>query len=144
MDLELISIAWEEWGVATFDWLVGMFGLAVWDRERKELYLGRDRSGARTVYYTTTGATGWVASNLRALAPSRSNQLDQIALRDYLCCAFVPGDRTMWQDIRELRPGTHLQLPSGKIRGDWQVREQESDSALSLEIFRLFTVPRVG
>jgi asparagine synthase (glutamine-hydrolysing) len=131
VDLELIAIAWEEWGVATFDKLVGMFGLAVWDRERQELYLGRDRSGARTVYYTTTGATRWVSSNLRELAPYRSNQLDEIALRDYLCCAFVPGDRTMWQDIRELRPGSWLNFGSG-IGVDWQIREQECDSERSL------------
>jgi asparagine synthase (glutamine-hydrolysing) len=131
-DLELIAIAWEEWGVATFDRLVGMFGLAVWDRERQELYLGRDRSGARTVYYTTTGATRWVSSNLRALAPYRSNQLDEIALRDYLCCAFVPGDRTMWQDLRELRPGSWLNVGSGEIGADWQLRAQESDSERSL------------
>jgi asparagine synthase (glutamine-hydrolysing) len=130
-DLELIAIGWEEWGVATFDRLVGMFGLAVWDQERQELHLGRDRSGARTVYYTTTGATRWVSSNLRELAPYRSNQLDEIALRDYLCCAFVPGDRTMWQDIRELRPGSCLNLGSG-MGVDWQIREQECDSARSL------------
>jgi asparagine synthase (glutamine-hydrolysing) len=130
-DLELIAIGWEEWGVATFDKLVGMFGVAVWDRDRQELYLGRGRSGARTVYYTTTGATRWVASNLRELAPYRSDRLDEIALRDYLCCAFVPGDRTMWQDIRELRPGSCLNLGSG-IRVDWQIREQECDSERAL------------
>jgi asparagine synthase (glutamine-hydrolysing) len=130
-DLELIAIAWEEWGVATFDRLVGVFGLAVWDRERQELYLGRDRAGARTVYYTTTGATRWISSNLRELAPYRSDRLDEIALRDYLCCAFVPGDRTMWQDIRELRPGSWLNLGSGD-GVDWQIHEQEHNSERSL------------
>jgi asparagine synthase (glutamine-hydrolysing) len=132
-DLELIAIAWEHWGVTTFDKLIGMFGLAVWDRERQELYLGRDRSGTRTVYYTTTGATRWVSSNLRDLAPYRSTELDEIALRDYLCCAFVPGDRTMWQQVREIRPGTHLKLPSEEIGGDWQIREQVGDLERSLE-----------
>ncbi len=134
-DLELIAIAWEDWEIATFDKLVGMFGLAVWDRERAELYLGRDRSGARTVYYTTTGATRWVSSKLRDLAPYRSNELDEIALRDYLCCAFVPGDRTMWAQVREIRPGSCLSLPSGEIRADWQVREQVRESELSLEVW---------
>lgn len=134
-DRELMAIAWEQWGVATFDKLVGMFGLAVWDRQRQELYLGRDRAGARTVYYTTTGATRWVSSNLRSLAPSRSNDLDEIALRDYLCCAFVPGDRTMWRQVRELRPGTSLHLPSGEVSGDWQVRELANESELPLEVW---------
>lgn len=134
-DWELIAIAWEDWGVATFDRLVGMYGLAVWDRERQELTLGRDRAGARTVYYTQTGGTRWVSSQLRDLAAYRSNQLDEIALRDYLCCAFVPGERTMWQQVRELRPGSWLQLPSGEMGADWQVREQLSEPELPLEIW---------
>ena len=132
-DLTRVAIAWEDWGVATFDKLIGMFGLAVWDRERQELVVGRDRSGARTVYYTLKGQTRWFASNLHRLAPYRSNQLDEIALRDYLCCAFVPGDRTMWQDLREISPGSCLHLPSGQIRSNPEIQGQELDLERSLE-----------
>ena len=124
-DLELVATAWEDWGAATFDKLIGMFGLAVWDRDTQKLCVGRDRSGARTVYYTTVGITRWVGSRLRDLAPYRSNQLDEIALRDYLCCAFVPGDRTMWQEIREISPGSRLNLPSGRMESNWEIQGQE-------------------
>lgn len=41
-DLESISILWEYSGIETFDQLIGMFDLAIWDREQKEVYLGRD------------------------------------------------------------------------------------------------------
>jgi asparagine synthetase B (glutamine-hydrolysing) len=54
--------------------LVGVFGLAVWDRERQILWLGRDRTGGRTLYYTTNGTTRWIASNLRSLSPYHSKE----------------------------------------------------------------------
>ncbi|NEQ65471.1 MAG: asparagine synthase [Symploca sp. SIO2D2] len=123
-DLQLIVTAWEHWGVATLNHLVGMFGLVVWDREQKELWLGRDRTGGRTLYYTVNGATHWIAPNLRSLAPYHTKEIDLVALRDYLCCAFVPGERTLWQQVRELRPGTVLQFPGKRLQAYWQLQEQ--------------------
>ncbi|NES25119.1 MAG: asparagine synthase, partial [Symploca sp. SIO3E6] len=131
-DLQLIVTAWEHWGVATLKQLVGMFGLVVWDREQKELWLGRDRTGGRTIYYTVNGSTHWIAPNLRSLAPYHTKELDLVALRDYLCCAFVPGEQTLWRQVRELRPGTVLQLPEKRLQVYWQLQEQitETDQLL--------------
>jgi len=60
-----------------------MYGLAVWERERQILWLGRDRVGARTLYYTTEGATRWMhpTTNPGTLSLKRPGS---IALRDYL------------------------------------------------------------
>lgn len=122
-DLQLIAKAWEVWGVTTLSKLVGVFALAVWDREQQTLWLGRDRTGAKTLYYTTNSKTCWAASNLRSLAPHHSQDIDLVALRDYLCCGFVPGSRTMWQQVQELRPGTMLSLPEAQIQTYWQLQE---------------------
>jgi asparagine synthase (glutamine-hydrolysing) len=122
-DLQLISRAWEHWGIETFNKLVGVFGLAVWDRERQILWLGRDRTGGRTLYYTTNGTTRWIAPNLRSLSPYHSKELDLVALRNYLCCAFVPGTRTLWQQVQELRPGNTISFPEEKIQTYWQLPE---------------------
>lgn len=121
---QVVAQLWERWGVETLELLEGMYGLAVWDRERQILWLGRDRVGARTLYYTTEGATRWIAPQLRTLAPYRSQDLDLVALRDYLCCAFVPGGQTLWQQVREVRPGTSLRLPEESTQIYWQVKEQ--------------------
>ena len=119
-DCQIISQLWERWGCESLSLLVGMFALAIWDRDRRELRLARDRTGSRTLYYTT-GSTCWVAPRLRTLSPYRS-ELDLVALRDYLCCAFVPGEQTLWQNVRELRPGTSLSLPD-KVQVYWQPTE---------------------
>jgi asparagine synthase (glutamine-hydrolysing) len=123
-DCQIVAQLWEHWGVESLSLFAGMLALAVWDREQRVLWLGRDRVGARTLYYTTTGTTRWIAPHLRTLAPYRTSELDLVALRDYLCCAFVPGERTLWQQVRELRPGTYLRLPDETIQAYWQVQEQ--------------------
>ena len=120
-DLQLIAIAWEQWGLDTFSKLIGVFSLAVWDREQQSLTLGRDRAGGRTLYYTTTGETRWISPCLRSLNPYHNRVLDEIALRDYLCCAFVPGERTLWQQVKELRPGSQLSFPGSVCKAFWQL-----------------------
>ena len=122
-DRWLVAQRWEQEGVNTWANLSGAFALAVWDREQQQLYLGRDRSGIRTLYYTTDAATRWVAPQLSAIASHCSGTLDLVALRDYLCCAFVPGERTLWQQVREVRPGHYVQLPDGTAQPYWRLEE---------------------
>jgi asparagine synthase (glutamine-hydrolysing) len=131
-DIQIVAQLWERWGCESLKLLVGMFALVVWDRERQELYLGRDRVGARTVYYTRDASTYWVAASSRSLRPYHSDELDLVALRDYLSCAFVPGERTLWKQVREVRPGTVLQLPDGKVNAYWELKEQIRDADKSL------------
>lgn len=132
-DLELVAHLWERYGTETWVLLVGAFSLAVWDRDQKQLLLGRDRAGIQTLYYTTKGSIRWVASHSSLLTPHSSPDLDPIALRDYLCCAFVPGERTLRQGIREVRPGTSVNLTEGKTEPYWELREQVQNEAQPLE-----------
>ena len=132
-DCQIVAQLWEREGVESLSLLEGMFALAIWDRERQELWLVRDRTGCRTLYYTTAGATRFVAPRLRTLAPYRSAELDLVALRDYLCCAFVPGVRTLWRDVRELSPGTCLRFPDETAQIYWQPREEIRHASQPLE-----------
>ena len=130
---EIIALAWEKWGFACLHLLRGMFAFAVWDRDQQTLYCGRDCCGARTLYYTTNNNICWIAPRLRTLAPYRSQDLDLVALRDYLATAFVPGDRTLWRDIKEVPPGTIMRFPKGQITSYWKLQEniQEPDRSLA-------------
>lgn len=131
-DAGIIAALWERHGPSAVPLLQGMFAFAVWNQQQRELWLARDAVGARTIYYTSTGATRFVAPKLHTLARQLSPEIDLVALRDYLCCAFVPGERTMWRGISELRPGTLLRLPADEKQVYWQVREQLAESAQPL------------
>ncbi|MGQ4649350.1 asparagine synthase-related protein [Lyngbya aestuarii] len=123
-DEQLVARLWECWGIECLNYLEGVFALAIWERSSQKLWLVRDRTGARTLYYTASGSTLWVAPRLRTLSPWHAAELDLVALRDYLCCAFVPGERTLWQQVQELRPGTVLHWPDKQVKSYWQPVEE--------------------
>jgi asparagine synthase (glutamine-hydrolysing) len=123
-DADIIARLWERFEERSATLLEGMFAFAVWDREKRTLTLVRDPVGARTIYYTTADPVRWVSPSLRALEPVVSKDIDIIALRDYLCCAFVPGARTMRKAIREVRPGSILRLPQEENHSYWKVEEK--------------------
>ncbi len=132
-DLEIVATLWERHGEQCLPLLQGMFAFVVWDEQQKSLLLVRDRVGARTLYYSTDGATRWIAPRLQTLAQKLSPAIDLVALRDYLSCAFVPGERTMWSGIREVRPGTIVRLPSNEAKPYWQIAERITEADQPLE-----------
>ncbi len=132
-DQEIVAQLWEQFGADAVLRLQGMFAFVVWDCEQKKLSLVRDRVGTRTLYYSINGTTISVAPRLQTLANKFKPDIDLTALRDYLSCAFVPGERTMWEGIREIRPGTILSWPENKSHTYWEVREQLSKVAQPLE-----------
>ncbi|PYP83534.1 MAG: asparagine synthase [Blastocatellia bacterium AA13] len=134
-DCALIAHIWEELESATPGLLEGMFAFAVWDRERRVLSLVRDPVGARTLYYTVGGPIRWIAPSLATLIPKVSAELDLIALRDYLSCAFVPGDRTMLRNVRELRPAAILELPEERVHTYWNIEERITEADQPLEAY---------
>ncbi|MGV9287305.1 asparagine synthase (glutamine-hydrolyzing) [Streptomyces sp. NPDC003719] len=50
-DTEVVLRAYLEWGAGFVDHLVGMYALGIWDAEREELLLVRDRLGVKPLYY---------------------------------------------------------------------------------------------
>lgn len=66
--------------------------------------LQRDAIGENTVYYRQFAHAIKTANHPGELADF-PRMLDQRALVDYLSCAFVPGSRTMFAGVSEIRPG---------------------------------------
>ena len=111
-DKEIVAYLWQAKGEECLNLLEGMFSLCIWDNQERQLYLVRDGVGCRTLYYTNSGKNCFIAPRLATLLPFHSQQLDLIALRDYLCCAFVPGEKTLWENVKELATGMVLQIES--------------------------------
>jgi asparagine synthase (glutamine-hydrolysing) len=132
-DLEIIVRLWHRYDRGCLDYLQGMFCLAIWHRERQHLTLVRDAVGAKTLYYTNQKGNYAIAPRLTNLLPYHDCQLDPIALRDYLCCAFVPGERTLWQNVKKLHPGEILELPEERIYPYWQLTENITEPHQTLD-----------
>ncbi len=108
-DTEVLIAAYHHWGLDFLDRLRGMFALAIWDARQNRLVLARDRAGKKPLYYTVNRDGLFFASELgalRALTPNAGRALDRDALDAYLTLGCIPGERTIFQDVFELPPGT--------------------------------------
>ena len=128
-DTEVIVEGFAVWGVeATIKRLIGMFALALWDRQERALYLVRDRLGIKPMYWTETDDQLLFGSELKALRAVKdwSPSLDRDAVAAYLRFAYVPGSRGIYQGVRQLAPGTMLVARAGKpveIHAFWSLDE---------------------
>lgn len=120
-DTEVLLAGVAEWGLAgALQRAVGMFALAVWDREEMTLQLARDRMGEKPLYYGWVNDTFLFGSELKALRTFRDWQptVDRRALTLFVRHNYVPAPHSVYQGIRKLPPGTILTVkgsgPSGE------------------------------
>lgn len=115
-DTEVIAHLWEEYGSHCVTFLDGMFGVALWDRRREQIWLARDRMGEKPLYYAEAGGGVVFGSELRAVLahPAVSRSLDLEGLSRYLAYDFVPDPHSLVRGVRKLGPGEELTLSDGK------------------------------
>jgi asparagine synthase (glutamine-hydrolysing) len=116
-DTEVIVHAWEEWGEAAVTRLQGMFAFAVWDENRKTLFLARDRFGKKPLYYTVLGDGRLLfASEMKALlvCPDVPRSINLTAVEDYFAYGYVPESKSIYSHIHKVPPGHHLTVTRGR------------------------------
>ena len=130
-DTEVVLRAFLEWDTQCFERMRGMFGVALWSERDQRLVLARDRLGVKPLYYTRVGQNIIFGSELKVLLghPDVSRKLDLDALQDYLSLNYVPGESTLIEGIRKLRPGHLLESRHGKVwtRPYWEIKFTPDD-----------------
>lgn len=117
-DTETLLHLYEEHGVAMLERLRGMFAFSLWDGNKQQLMLARDRVGIKPLYYAVFGNTLIWGSEIKALLahPAAAAELDEDALAQYLTFAAVPPPATLFAGIKKLAAG-HVLIaePGGKL-----------------------------
>ncbi|HSF95382.1 MAG TPA: asparagine synthase (glutamine-hydrolyzing) [Thermohalobaculum sp.] len=115
-DTEVLLDGFIRWGIeATLDRLVGMFAFALWDREARELTLGRDRFGIKPLFWYADADRFLFGSEIKAVlaAMDRAPDIERQALAGYLETGYVPAPWTIYKGICKLRPGWLLRVRPG-------------------------------
>lgn len=111
-DTEVILAAWQRWGVDCLSHLHGMFAFAIYDLDRRELFLARDRLGVKPLFmaHLSDGSVAF-ASELKGLLahPLLRREVDPLAVEDYLAWGYVPDHRSFLKGVEKL-PAGHFRL----------------------------------
>lgn len=123
-DTEVILAAYIRWGKGAIKRLNGMFALAIWDREEKELFLARDHAGIKPLYYARTEQGLIFSSEIKGLLEHNlPRRLNRESFTRYLQLLYPPGPATMFQGIQKLPAGSWGVYREGnlKIEKYWDV-----------------------
>jgi asparagine synthase (glutamine-hydrolysing) len=105
-DTEVVLAMYARYGAGMLERLNGIYALAIWDDERRELFLARDRLGVKPLYYAQRNGALYFASEVKALLqalPRPSLRRDAVA--DYLTFLWVPDPDTIFEGVYKLPPG---------------------------------------
>lgn len=118
-DTETLVHGINRWGLeATLQRAVGMFAIALWDREARTLSLARDRVGEKPLFYGWNGAGLMFGSELKALrqAPGFDNVVDSDVLSLYLRFNYVPTPWSILKHVYKVEPGVIVTLDRAALQ----------------------------
>ena len=116
-DTEVLLALFARHGGDCLERLHGIFAFAVWDAERRRLFLARDPLGVKPLYWAHLPDGFLFASELKALVlcPDVARDIDPVAVADHLGFLWTAGEATMLKSVRKLRPGTALTFEDGAL-----------------------------
>ena len=155
-DTEVMLAAIERYGLrGALDRMVGMFAIALWDRQERELILVRDRVGEKPLYWGRFGEVIAFGSELKALRahPAFTAEVDRDALTLLLRYSYIPAPYSIYRGVRKVDPGTLVRLRPGSaepiVESYWSARDaaiagqqeswQGNDADAMVELERLIS-----
>ena len=128
-DTEVILNMYEEKGEDCVKFFNGQWAFAIWDKNRRKLFLSRDRIGVRPLFYTTTQGSFVFGSEIKSILshPGVTREIDLEGLDQVFTywCTLPP--RTTFKNIHELPPGHSMSVRNGTISvwRYWQLQYAE-------------------
>jgi asparagine synthase (glutamine-hydrolysing) len=129
-DAQWILRAYQSWGTACVDHLLGDFTFAIWDQPRRQLFCARDHFGVKPFYFASAGRTLIFSNTLDCLRqhPALSTRLNDLAIGDFLLFGHnTDAETTTFADIRRLAPAHTLTVINDRwhTRRYWSLRVTE-------------------
>ena len=108
-DTETILHLYEERGLDFVDDIEGDFAIALWDAQRAQLVLARDRVGVKPLYFYNRDGRFIFASEIKSILQHQAvtAEIDEESLYHYLTFLTTPAPRTLFRNIQKL-PAGHM------------------------------------
>ena len=125
-DTETLLACFSVWGIEkTLQATVGMFAIALWDKQKKQLTLARDRLGEKPLYWGWCGSTLLFGSELKALKahPDFVSEIDRDALALLLQYNYIPAPYSIYKNIEKLPAGSYVQIQANDTRPTVEIKK---------------------
>jgi asparagine synthase (glutamine-hydrolysing) len=109
-DTETIVHGYEEWNESVFSYLRGMFSIALYDSEKKIIFLARDRLGIKPLFFYKTSDVLIFGSEPKVILASKyyKFKINNNALASYLFKGYNDQNETIYQGIYKVPPGCYI------------------------------------
>lgn len=116
-DTEVILRLYEEVGTDCPNYLRGMFGFVIWDRQKQVMFAARDPFGIKPVYYSDTPHGHMIGSEIKSLLAfgELDRDVDENAFYHYLTFQYVPEPATIFRAVRKLGAGHSMLIRDGAV-----------------------------
>ena len=116
-DTECVLYGYAEYGAGCLQHLNGMFAIAIWDADKRQLFLARDRVGVKPFYLHRTRDALTFASEIKAILsdPGIPRTLDQDAFNYFLRYGYVSAPATLLRGIEQLPAAHYLIAGEGGV-----------------------------
>jgi len=116
-DTEVLVHLYEQYGPDLVRHLNGMFAFAIHDMRRRRVVLGRDHFGIKPLFYAVEDGTLVFGSEIKSVLAGldRGARTTTEALQEYLLFSCVGDDRSFFQGVRRLPPGSVAVWEAGAL-----------------------------
>jgi asparagine synthase (glutamine-hydrolysing) len=132
-DLELVGRSFDRWGRHAFHNLRGDFAIAIWEPQRRRLFLARDIFGVKPLFYAWRGSTVYFASQPTAIVAHSDVAVapDTVRIAAELLEVPPPPERSYFDGVRRVVPAHFMEFsPTGPRSERYWELGSESLSAM--------------
>ncbi|MDC3148967.1 asparagine synthase (glutamine-hydrolyzing), partial [Prochlorococcus sp. AH-716-I05] len=131
-DTEILLRLYQLYGINFLHKLNGMFAFSVYDKNKEELFIVRDRVGIKPLFYTINNSRLVFSSELKSLLKGLNNKpnISYKALNDFLSFNYVVPPYTIFENVFQLMPGHFLKMSQSnfEIKEWWDIKNKKIDN----------------
>ncbi|MBC8180086.1 asparagine synthase (glutamine-hydrolyzing) [candidate division KSB1 bacterium] len=125
-DTEVVLEMYRKYGEDCLKYFNGMFVFVIYDENKKDIFVARDRLGIKPLYYRVVGDSYIFSSEISSILNIVPDEFDEFGLRQYKKMRMTLKGYTVYKNIKMFPPG-HYWI-NGKEKKYWDLEIEEKNS----------------
>ena len=121
-DTEVLLNAYIYFGKKAFNYFDGMWAVAIYDKDKKDVILSRDYVGQKPLYYSKGSNYYLFSSQLNGLTLDEkiSKKISRNNIKKFFSYSFVPAPQTIFENIFQVEAGENIIINAKNLKADKQ------------------------